>query len=185
MGTWRILDQEQCIINTRFDGNDTWKIYFHKNMSNFFSWCLVVHFGITLLVDVTPHTNIVDLFCNAIFLEPWDMFNTYDNYLLRTFLPYLEYLDSSKLNDFNFVKSIFLNIIRCPNCYKPFYIKLYHNHTPRCDLSLYSWAFHSWRCKDKLNICNVISLWYIQFLLHGSSSLKIDNVNVFGVLLLS
>ncbi len=56
-------------------------------------------FGLTLLVDVTPHSNIGNPLCNAIFLESWDMPNTYDNYLLKTFLPYLEYLDSSKLND--------------------------------------------------------------------------------------
>lgn len=127
-------------------------------MSNLFTWCIVVHFGINLLVDVTTHTNIMNPLCNAIFIESWDMSSTYDNYLLRTFLPYLEYLDSSKFNDFSFVKSISLNTIRCPRCYKPFYIRLYHNCTPTCDISLCRCVFYSRRCKDKLNICNVTSL---------------------------
>jgi hypothetical protein len=140
-------------------------------MSNFFTWCLVVHFGITLLVDVTPHTNIGNPLCNVIFLVYWDMSSAYDNYLLRTFLPYLEYLNSSKLNDFNCVESISLNTIRCSSCNKPFYMILYHNCTPTCDMSLCRWSFYSQRWKDKLKVCIVISLWYIQILLHQSLKL--------------
>jgi hypothetical protein len=90
------------------------KLIYHKNLFDFSLRYLNTHLGNTLLVDDMPYKTCLYPPFNVIFVESYEYAPKEDNYLMKTFFPYLEFLHNFglsvptivKLYSFGSIKSI-------------------------------------------------------------------------------
>ncbi len=74
------------------------RLIYHQNLSDFFPQYFNTCLGNTLLVDDTPYRTCLNLPFNAIFIESSEYMLKEDNYLMKTFLSYLEFLHNYGLS---------------------------------------------------------------------------------------
>jgi hypothetical protein len=80
------------------------KLVFHKNIEDFFHLLHGTAFENTLLIDDTLHKNMFNPPFSAIFFDTFYKSHIDDNYLLKSVIPYLESLHSSRMRVYNFVE---------------------------------------------------------------------------------
>jgi hypothetical protein len=90
------LNRVNCLIHD--------KIIYHKNLFDFFLRYLNIHLGNTLLVNDMPYKTCLNLPFNAIFVVSYEYAPKDDNYLMKTFLSYLEFIQYSRLSVPTFVE---------------------------------------------------------------------------------
>ncbi len=112
----RIIGRNLCKINKHFlqfpfkrnykcvDYPTHDKTIYHKNLSYFFPKYLSTHLGNTLLLNDTPYKTYLNPPFNAIFVEFYEDLPKEDNYLMKIFFPYLEFLHYSRLRILTFVE---------------------------------------------------------------------------------
>jgi hypothetical protein len=120
----RIMGQYLCKINKHFlqfpikscyyrvDRFTHDKLIYHKNIFDFLPKYHDIHFGNTLLVDDMPYKTYLNPPSNAIFVESYEYMPKEDNYLMKTLLPYLEFLQYSRLSVPTFVEFYSFSTIR-------------------------------------------------------------------------
>jgi hypothetical protein len=105
----------------------------HKNLKVFFGFFPHTTFKNTLLIDDTPHKSMFNPPCSAIFFKTFYGSLINGNYLLGTIFPYLELLDSSRMQVYKFVELNALgNITNVPPD-DPQYEKLNGFFLVKCD----------------------------------------------------
>jgi hypothetical protein len=100
----RILGQKSCTKHSHFLTSNPNKPIFHKNLNIFVFKYHDAYIDNTLLIVNTLYKILLNTPFNAIFMETFERSQRDDNYLVQTFLPYLEALQFSKLGVPSFVE---------------------------------------------------------------------------------
>jgi len=153
----KILGHESCIKNAHFLSSNPKKPIFHQNLVVFFSKYLDARVGNTLLVDNTLYKSLFDGPYNVNFVKTFNNFiGNKNNYLLGDVLPYLEALQSSRLNVRTFVENNPFSSIKHISRNDPKYKMLFED----CGGSYVA----SYRTKERMKmkkICN----WFFNIVL--------------------
>jgi hypothetical protein len=116
------------------------KLIYHKYLSDFFPRYPNTHLGNTLLVDDKPYKTWLNSSFNAIFVESYEYMPKEHNYLIKTFLPYLDFVHYYGLSvptfvefyPFGTIKSIKENDVRFrvlfKKCNMACFTSFYKNH---------------------------------------------------------
>jgi hypothetical protein len=88
------------------------KLIYRKNPFDFFLKYPNTHLGKTLLVHNMPYKTCFNPPFNVIFVESYEYALKEDNYLMKTLIPYLEFLHYSRLSVPTFMELYHFNSIR-------------------------------------------------------------------------